>query len=233
MRTLWIILGLLGAALILLIVNHDQGSILGIQNDRFASAFYLSVWAAVVAAAVLPRTGSLGAAARNAAIWIGVILFLMTGYVYRYELQDIGSRLTGGLIPGSPVSSLSGDGRQQAMVTRTADGHFEISANVNGTSVAFVVDTGASAVVLTYNDAERIGIDTQSLDYRIPIDTANGRTTAAPATIAAIDIGNIRRDDVQALVAKRGDLSRSLLGMTFLETLWGFEIRGDRLILTD
>ncbi len=233
MRTLWIILGLLGAALILLIVNHDQGSILGIQNDRFASAFYLSVWGAVVAAAVLPRTGSLGAAARNAAIWIGVILFLMTGYVYRYELQDIGSRLTGGLIPGSPVSSLSGDGRQQAMVTRTADGHFEVSANVNGTSVAFVVDTGASAVVLTYNDAERIGIDTQSLDYRIPIDTANGRTTAAPATIAAIDIGNIRRDDVQALVARRGDLSRSLLGMTFLETLWGFEIRGDRLILTD
>ncbi len=233
MRALWIILGLLGAALILLIVNHDQGSILGIQNDRFASAFYLSVWGAVVAAAVLPRTGSLGAAARNAAIWIGVILFLMTGYVYRYELQDIGSRLTGGLISGSPVSSLSADGRQQAMVTRTPDRHFEVSADVNGTSVAFVVDTGANAVVLTYNDAERIGIDTQSLDYRIPIDTANGRTTAAPATIAAIDIGNIRRDNVQALVARRGDLSRSLLGMTYLETLWGFEIRGDRLILTD
>jgi aspartyl protease family protein len=233
LRTLWIILGLLGAALILLIVNHDQGSILGIQNDRFASAFYLSVWGAVVAAAVLPRTGSLGAAARNAAIWIGVILFLMTGYVYRYELQDIGSRLTGGLIPGSPVSSLSADGRQQAMVTRTADGHFEVSANVNGTSVAFVVDTGASAVVLTRDDAERVGIELADLDYRIPIDTANGRTTAAPAMLATIDIGNIRRYDVQALVARRGDLSRSLLGMTFLETLWGFEIRGDRLILTD
>ena len=119
------------------------------------------------------------------------------------------------------------------MVTRTADGHFEVSANVNGTSVAFVVDTGASAVILTRDDAERVGIELADLYYRIPIDTANGRTTAAPAMLATIDIGNIRRYDVQALVARRGDLSRSLLGMTFLETLWGFEIRGDRLILTD
>ena len=232
MKAIWIILGLIGAGLILLILNHDQGSVFGMENNMFASLLFYGVWGTVIGAAVLSR-GSLAQNARNATIWLGIILALMTGYVYRYELQDFGSALTAGLIPGSPVSGQNSDGRGQVMVVRSANGHFEIDAAVNGESTRFLVDTGASSIVLTARDAERAGIDTASLTFSTPIMTANGSTTAAPVTLGTLDIGEIRRDRVRALVAQDGNLDTSLLGMNFLETLWSFEIRGDRLILTD
>ncbi|MCB1416159.1 MAG: TIGR02281 family clan AA aspartic protease [Nitratireductor sp.] len=198
----------------------------------FASLLFYGVWGTVIGAAVLSR-GSLAQNARNAAVWLGIILTLMTGYIYRYELQDVGSALTAGLIPGSPVSGQNSDGRGQVMVVRSANGHFEIDAAVNGESTRFLVDTGASSIVLTADDAERAGIDTAALTFSAPIMTANGATTAAPVTLGTLDIGDIRRDRVRALVARRGNLDTSLLGMNFLQTLWSFEIRGDRLILTD
>jgi len=233
MRLLWIFLGIIGAGLIILILNHDQGSFLGMQNDRFASALFMGIWAVLIGAAVIPRAGGLGAAARNAAIWVAIILVLMAGYVYRFDLQDFGSRLTAGLIPGSPVSGQSSDGRNQVMIIRGANGQFDAQANVNSRATQFLVDTGASAVVLTYDDALAAGIDVDGLAFNIPVSTANGMTQTARVTIGSLDVGEVSRERVSALVAQPGDLGVSLLGMTFLNTLWSFEIRGDRLILTD
>jgi aspartyl protease family protein len=233
MRGLWINLGIIGAILITLIARHDQGSILGIRNDQFATALYLGIWGTLIGAAIIPRSGGLGAAARNGAIWLLIILFLMAGYVYRFELQDVGSRLTAGIIPGSPVSSQSTDGRGQVTIVRNTRGQFEANGHVNGNAVNFLVDTGASTVVLTHADAIASGIDINGLAYSVRVSTANGDTMAAPVTLSAMDIGSLSRDRVSALVARNGDLDISLLGMNFLKTLWGFEIRGDRLVLTD
>lgn len=233
MKFLWLILGVIGVGLILLITNHEQGSVLGIQNDRFASVLYMGIWAAVLSAAIIPRQGGFRAAARNAVIWLAIILALMAGYVYRYELQDIGSRLTAGLIPGSPISRTSNEGREQVMLIRSQNGHFQVNAKTNGADIGFLVDTGASSIVLTHDDAIAAGIDPDSLTYSITISTANGTTTAAPYTISTLDIGDIKRDRLKALIAKKGDLDTSLLGMSYLKTLWSFEIRGDRLVLTD
>jgi len=233
MRALWIILGVVGAALILVILNHDQGSILGIQNDKFASAMFMGIWAVVIGAAIIPRGGGLGAAARNAVVWLIIILVLMAGYVYRFDLQDIGSRMTAGLIPGSPVSSQSSDGRDQILLIRSNNGHFEADSMVNGKLIRFLVDTGASSVILSHSDAIAAGIDVDGLSYSIPVSTANGMTRAARLTINSLDIGDLKRDRVSAMVAQEGNLDVSLLGMSYLETLWSFEIRGDRLILTD
>ena len=193
---------------------------------------FLGIWATLIGAAIIPRSGGLGAAARNAAIWIIVILVLMAGYVYRFDLQDIGSRMTAGLIPGSPVSSQTSDGRNQVMLIRDNNGHFEVTAQVNGQAIRLLVDTGASSVVLTHEDALRAGIDVASLSYSIPVSTANGMTQAARARLNALDIGEIRRNNLAVMVAREGSLSTSLLGMNYLETLRSFEIRGDRLVLT-
>ena len=233
MRGLWIILGVIGAGLILLIVNHDQGSFLGMRNDQFASVVFMGVWATLIGAAVIPRAGGMGTAARNAVIWIGIILVLMAGYVYRFELQDIGSRLTAGLIPGSPVSGQTSDGRNQVMIIRGSDGQFGVRVDINGRETRFLVDTGASVVVLTHDDAVAAGIDIDGLAFNIPVSTANGRTMAARITIGSLEIGDVSRERIAALVAQSGNLEISLLGMSFLNTLWSFEIRGDRLILTD
>src|SRR5680860_596391 len=113
MNALWLILGIIGAGLIVLILNHDQGSILGMANDQFARALILGIWGSVIAAAIIPRSGDWRKAARNMALWIAIFLTLMGGYVYRYELQDIASRLSAGLVPGSPISSTALDGRHQ------------------------------------------------------------------------------------------------------------------------
>jgi aspartyl protease family protein len=88
-------------------------------------------------------------------------------------------------------------------------------------------------VVLTAADAERAGIDTQVLSYSSPVTTANGTTTAARVTLDDIAVGKIRRRQMTAMVARPGELDTSLLGMNFLSTLAGFDIRGDRLVLTD
>jgi aspartyl protease family protein len=157
----------------------------------------------------------------------------MAGYVYRFELQDIGSRLTAGLIPGSPVSGQTSDGRNQVMIIRGSDGQFGARVDINGRETRFLVDTGASVVVLTHDDAVAAGIDIDGLAFNIPVSTANGRTMAARITIGSLEIGDVSRERIAALVAQSGNLEISLLGMSFLNTLWSFEIRGDRLILTD
>ncbi len=233
MRGLWIILGLIGAVLILLIASSDTGKIFGLKNDAFAYTFYLGVWAVIVSSAVIPRAGGFAKAARNAVIWLGIILVLTTGYIYRFDLQDLGSRLTAGLIPGSPVSGQSGSGRNQITIIRSRNGQFEAQASVNGSPVSFLVDTGASSVVLSHDDAVRIGLDLSGLSYSVPVSTANGMTEVARMTIGNLAIGEIQRDNIAVMVARQGDLDQSLLGMSYLQTFWSFEIRGDRLILTD
>lgn len=231
-RGLWIVIGLIGLAALVLILNHDSGTVFGLRGDDFASLVFYGLWGTVIAAAIIPRSGGLGTAARNAAIWLLVILVLVAGYVYRFDLQDFGSRMTAGLIPGSPVSGQSADGRDQVILIRSPNGHFEAEGFVNGAPVRFLVDTGASVVVLTGRDAEAAGIDISALSYSAPVNTANGQTRAAPIRLGSVEIGAIGRDRVEAMVAQPGALDQSLLGMSFLGKLWSFEIRGDRLILT-
>lgn len=233
MNRLWLILGVIGGAALLLVLNHDAGTVFGVENDRFGRTVYYSIWALVVAAAIFPRNARWREVARNAVAWLAIILVLMAGYLYRYELQDVGSMLTGGLIAGSPVSTRGADGRERITLIRGNDDHFHARAQVDGATVAFLVDTGASSVVLSDRDAQRIGIDTENLSYTVPVSTANGRTTAASIRLERIEIGDISREGVPAMVARPGALGTSLLGMSYLSTLWSFEFRGDRLILTD
>lgn len=231
-RGVWIIIGIIGLMTIILMLNHDSGTVLGMRTDGVASMAFYGIWAAVIGAAIIPRSGGLKQAARNGAIWLVFIMMLMAGYVYRYELQDIGSRLTAGLIPGSPLSSQSAEGRDQITIIRAENGHFEADMMVNGVDVRFLVDTGASSIVLSHEDAQKAGIDTGRLNYSIEVSTANGKAFSALTRIALIQLGSIEQRNIRALVAQPGALDGSLLGMSFLERLWSFEVRGDRLILT-
>lgn len=232
-RALYIILGVIGAGLLVLIVNHDDGSSFGMGNDQFASLLYMGVWGAVIGAAILGGGWHLANVARDLAIWLFVILVLVAGYQYRYELQDIGNRVTAGLIPASPVSSVGADGQVAVMVDKANSGQFEITTRVNGQDVLMLFDTGASSTVLTADDARRAGIDVGALSFSIPVSTANGIARAAAVTIDDFAVGDIRRNRLPAMVAQPGRLTTSLMGMSFLGTLTGYDIRGDRLVLHD
>jgi aspartyl protease family protein len=117
------------------------------------------------------------------------------------------------------------------VVVRRRGQEFIVPGKVNGRAVAFVFDTGASAVVLTAEDAASAGLRFEAGDFQIPVTTANGSAMAAPARLDSVAVGPISARDVRALVARPGALRQSLLGMTFLERLKSFTVEGGRLIL--
>jgi aspartyl protease family protein len=153
-------------------------------------------------------------------------LILVIGYSYRFELRDVADRVMAELIPGHVITH----GRS-VEVARTANGDFDVTAQINGARVAMVLDTGASSVVLTRDDAKAAGLPLEVLAYTVNIDTANGRTRAAPVTLDRIAVGGLVERSVEALVAQPGQLRTSLLGMSFLNRLQSWEVRGDRLLL--
>ncbi len=164
--------------------------------------------------------------------WGAILIVLVGAYAYRSELAGVGGRLLGVLVPGIPISGqLTGEGGNSVVIMRNGDGHFAVRAGVDGVAMMMLVDTGASLVTLTPADAAAIGIDTTKLDFGMPIETANGTIRAAPITIHRISIGTIDRDNIKALVAPPGTLQESLLGMSFLNSLSGYAISGDRLVL--
>jgi len=226
-------LALIGAGCVLLILRHENANVFGIANDDFASLVWYGVLALVLGAGVVADRSRLGANLRHLLIWLVIVLVLVTAHVYRLELQDAASRVTAGLVPGIGHTARSGDGELRVTITRSLGGQFSALGSVNGAAVEFVVDTGASQVVLTRADAVAAGIDIARLVDSVTVTTANGRTRAAPVRLDNLDIAGIRRSRIRALVAQDGALETSLLGMNFLETLASFEFRGDRLVLID
>jgi aspartyl protease family protein len=232
-RLLWFLLGAIGVAVILLIANNDAGSTFGISNQKFGSTVYLSLWGLVIAAAVIGGRRKINDAMRNLLIWVAVVLVLVAGFQYRYELQDVAYRVTAGLIPGSPLSSVDGSGRNVVTLQKLDNGHFGVRADVNGATISMIVDTGATRTVLIAGDARHAGIDTKNLNYDLPVMTANGMAQAASVTVDELSVGSIRRRHMQVLVATPGSLGQSLLGMNFINSLSGFDMRGDRMTLYD
>ena len=179
------------------------------------------------------RGGRIGPAARNLGAWALIVFGLVAAYAYRAELQDVGHRVTLGLIPGSSVTRLNDDGTATLLAGRDRRGHFVVTGEVDGTPIEFLVDTGATTIALSHADAARAGIDPASLNYTIPIRTANGIARAAQVRVDRISLGGIERQNLIATISEPGALTQSLLGMNFLGSLASFEIRGDRLILSD
>lgn len=232
-RLFWIVMTVIGLAAVLLIVNNSVGSTFGIDNDSFGQLIWMGTLAVVIGAFVLRSGRSFGTLARQLGGWIAIVLLLIAGYQYRYELQDFASRVSAGLIPGSPLALGEQDGRATVTLQKALNGHFEARIEVDGKPVHAVVDTGASSTVLTAADARAAGIDLDALRYTVSVATANGVTQAAGTRVKQIAIGAIVRHDMPVLVAAQGALGQSLLGMNFISTLSGFDVRGDRMILRD
>jgi aspartyl protease family protein len=226
----FVIFGILGAALLILVFNGNDGTIGPMTDDQFAGTVYLGLLGTVIAAALFASGQRFGAMARQAGIWIAVLVMLVVGYEYRFELQETASRVTSGLMPGKPVTMEDVNGDLSVTVNRSGR-HFEVLGTVNGERQPFMIDTGASTVVLTESNARKAGYDPDTLDFRIPVSTANGVTMAARISDVEIVIGGIGRQNMIALVARDNQLASNLLGMNFLDTLSSFEFQRDRMIL--
>lgn len=161
----------------------------------------------------------LGETARQAALWVLIFVGAIAGVGLWEGLRDTVS-------PRQSVSIATGT----VVAPRQADGHYYLTLNIGGEAVDFVVDTGATNIVLSKNDAIRVGINPDQLIYSGRAFTANGEVRTAPVTLQNVKIGDVLEGSLRAMV-NDGDLNTSLLGMSYLERYDRIEIRGNELIL--
>lgn len=229
----WFALGLLIVTTIVLVTRDGSGTIAGMEPGEFASMVALFAILIFLSGSLFGGYhGRIGRAMRDGAAWALLGLVLVAGYTYKDDLLPHAYRIVGELVPGTPLPAETGeDGRQAVRIRKQYDGHFVAHTDVNGVPLNMIVDTGASTVVLTSDDARQLGIDVDGLTYSVPVQTANGRSFAAQVRLDNVSIGAVGVANVSALVTKAGALHHSLLGMSFLSRLRSYEFSGDFLTL--
>lgn len=220
------------AGLFLITVGYSSGGSRIDENDAMRMVYY-GLLAALIGSGILASQRNLGEAARNLGIWALIIVVLSSVYVFKNEAQNFASRLTAGLIPGRAAITVDAEGRKTAVLAMGQNGHYEVDATVNGVSIPMMIDTGATMIALSYEDADRLGLNPSAMNFAYTVMTANGPARTAYVTLPEIEVAGIRRTNVQAGVAEEGKLGGSLLGMNFLATLKSFAISGDKMTLQD
>jgi aspartyl protease family protein len=200
---------------------------LGAQLDTtWPRAISLVLLLAVLGAGMIAGGPRLVDVGRAVLLWGALAVILIAVYSYRADIERVGLTSLSSVIPGLAVPIQEG-----VTVTRGTDGHFRIKGSINGTPVTFLLDTGASLVLLTTEDASRAGIAPEGTDFSLPVSTANGMTHVAPVSLDLVTVGSVEETHVAGAVAPAGSVPTSLLGMSFLSRLYRFEITGDRLVL--
>ena len=161
---------------------------------------------------------------RNAALWCAIMAVLALGYTFYHQIRDAASDMGSELVPGYPTEIDA----NRIVFSENQDGNFEAIGKVNGTPVQFLIDTGASDIVLSPADARRAGIDMSALQYGRIYETANGEGRGAPASVAELQIGPVRLVNIDVSV-NEAPMRSSLLGMAFLKRMKSFEMKGRKL----
>jgi aspartyl protease family protein len=154
------------------------------------------------------------------------LVFAPGGAVEQYLTRQLpgapGTMRTAALHPAAAAN--------ENVYRRARDGHFYVEADVNGTRIRFLVDTGATYVALSPNDARSAGLRVFDSDYTALSSTANGITRVAPVTLRQVELDQLQVFDVRAVVIEK-PMPVSLLGMSFLSRLQSYETRSDELVL--
>jgi aspartyl protease family protein len=163
---------------------------------------------------------------------IAAAVLLIGGYVARFADQTVmhpdahAAAVEPAYQPREPVSS----GRS-LILDADRQGHFKVDARIEGRHLDFMVDTGASLVIIRESDAAQIGIRPMRSEYTATVSTANGKIKAAPAKLDRVEVGGITVYDVPALVLPDDALWQNLLGTTFLSRLKRYEYANGRMVL--
>ena len=191
------------------------------DTDQFMRLIYLGVWGTVlISYFLIARTQGIGQSLRQLVLWGLIFVGVAAGYGLWQDITQQ-NRIT-----------VINEGSVALRADR--NGHFHLTLDVNGTPVDFLVDTGASDLVLSRQDAARAGIDLDALNFLGQAMTANGMVRTARVTLDEVVLSTgdltLRDRDVVASV-NDGDLHVSLAGMTYLRRFARISIEGDRLIL--
>jgi aspartyl protease family protein len=190
------------------------------DGDQIARLAYLGLLAAALGGWLLLQLRSdIGRSLQMLAVWALIFVGVIAAYGLWHDIRrDIAPTQT--ILSQNTVS-----------VPRAPDGHFHLDLLINDVPVRFIVDTGASDMVLNRRDAARIGIDPATLAFIGSAQTANGSVRIAPVRLDRVQLGEIVDTGLRAVV-NEGDLDVSLLGMGYLNLFDRIEIAGDELVLT-
>jgi aspartyl protease family protein len=226
-RLTWSLVLGVGLSLAALIASSDQDAITSLlRHDTSALMLKIALVVCIGGLMLSMFRENLSRVLEALTFWGVVGLLLVVGYSYRLELREAADRVIAELMPGHVASH----GRNVDVV-RANTGDFAVAAHINGARVPMLLDTGATSVVLTQDAAKAAGLPIEVLNYSITVDTANGRTRAAAVTLDRLAVGSLTEHAVPALVAQPGQLKNNLLGMSFLNRLESWEVRGDKLRL--
>ncbi len=159
-------------------------------------------------------------------LWGFAALFFVSLHAYRYHLLEFKDEIFSAINPTKPKTNKSG----QIIIKIAEDGHFYINTKINDFDVRFMIDTGASDVVISQNEAKRIGFDFKKLNFNKIYQTANGKTYGASIIIDEMWIADKRFEKVNASINK-SEMGQSLLGMSFLKRFKKYEFYREELIL--
>ncbi len=228
-KFLWLIILGLGLAVVVLVSHHDEGTVGPLSTNDFASLVYFSALLLVIGGGLYAMFyGRFNEMLKSIGIWLGIAALLAIGYNYRGEIVRV---VDGMFSMVTPDPEYTASINTSVRVRRTDSGDFNVGVSVNNASVPMLIDTGASSVVLTLEAARAAGLPVDLLKYDVTIETAKGRSFAAAVVLDELRIGNIVERRVPALIVRRGDLRMSLLGMSFLQRLDSFELRGQQMVL--
>ena len=192
----------------------------GMNTDQIMQITYLTLMGGAIAVSYfVSQRAQMGKVAQQASIW-GLI------FIGVVAAAGLWSDIRGSVAPQQNIAA-SGE----ITLPRQSDGHFYALLQVNGAPMTFMVDTGASQIVLSERDAAHAGIDTGSLRYLGQASTANGMVRTAQVTLESVSLGGVTEADVTAVV-NDGAMQGSLLGMTYLRNFSNIQIKDDELILT-
>ncbi len=189
-------------------------------DDQAVLVYLILILLVLVGSMIISTRGQLNKTLQQMAIWA----LIFVGAIGAYSLRD---RIETSLYPERAVVTQFGT----VSFNRARDGHFYAEVEVNGKKIEFVIDTGASDIVLSEKDAEYLGYPIETLIYSGRASTANGVVPMARITLDTLTLGRFTDRNLRATV-NGGELDTSLLGMRYLERFSKIEIARGRLTLT-
>lgn len=227
----WAALVLLALVGLTVYLNRQFPGVLNNESSQMRLVYLTCLLAVILGGMGMGWRQNAGLALKQALAWIGIALILVVIYNAKDDLMGLGGsfgqRVASSLTPTKPVQASPGT---VYLSRATNQPHFQVDAVVNGHVTHFLIDTGASDVALTPDDARRLGFDPATLNFNQPYQTANGTIMGAGVTLDQIKVGDIVVHDVSGSVMQ-AEGGISLLGMSFLNALGSYEFRGERLIL--
>lgn len=227
MRMIWFIGILIVSVAALLGLNVLYPDTLGNEDARMNLVYGVILLTLLASSASIASRIDIKQTLRAIIAWAAIFLGFITLYTYQDGFKLLGTEILSALDPSTPRTEQEAN---SVVIRASTGGHFIAVAQVEGKRIRFLVDTGATSVVLSPHDARRLGFRTKDLSFTTSVSTANGKTMHAQVRLKTFEIGTIKLRGVNAYVARDG-LEQSLLGMNVLRRLSSYEFTRNKLVL--